>query len=100
MWRWVIAAVLLLLVTISSSAFQTNSNGFLADEIPLEVSTIMPSRILRDEVVRVYGEQALTVRLVDLSLLVNPVLYARSCSADRSLLWGQISASKSFLPSW
>jgi len=98
MWRWILALVLLLFVR--SSAFQTNSNGFLADEIPLEVSTIMPSRILRDEVVHIYGEQALTVRLADLPSRVDLVLCTRLCSVDQSLHWVQISASKSFLLNW
>eukprot|EP00210_Caulerpa_lentillifera_P001088 g1049.t1 len=45
----------------TSTTRQTDSGGFLADEIPLEISTSIPSGILNERVIPVSGQQALTV---------------------------------------
>eukprot|EP00210_Caulerpa_lentillifera_P001100 g1061.t1 len=61
MWCPVRTFLLLLLISGGVSEEQTNPGGFLEDEIPLEISTAIPSGLLRGDAISVYGQQALTV---------------------------------------
>eukprot|EP00210_Caulerpa_lentillifera_P009052 g8639.t1 len=63
MWRVFLASLVLLsnVKLLYAQDDTTDAGGFLQDEIPLEISTAIPSRLLREDSFFVSGQQALTV---------------------------------------